>query len=148
MVIFLKSQCWPQICIFISFYWSLKANTQVIFVWILPIKLVGEKIAPSLVSSQGVFCHLFNKHLLSANKHEVLGRKRILSSKLKEFSLLAGQMQKPVFIAQKGDQLCLEEKEMISLRKQYLDERYISSTERREHDILDSKSSMCKGMEL
>lgn len=38
-----KTQHWPQICIFISFYWSLKARTQVTFVWILPIKLVGEK---------------------------------------------------------------------------------------------------------
>lgn len=54
-----KTQHWPQICIFISFYWSLKARTQVTFVWILPIKLVGEKIALFLVSSEGVFCHSF-----------------------------------------------------------------------------------------
>lgn len=52
-----KSQCWPQICIFISFYWSLKARTQVTFVWILPIKLVGEKIVLFVVSSEGAFCH-------------------------------------------------------------------------------------------
>lgn len=69
MVIFFKSPCWPQICIFILFYWSQKASTQVKFVRILPIKLVGEKIALYLVSRWGVFCLLFNKHLLSAYKH-------------------------------------------------------------------------------
>lgn len=77
-----ESQCWPQICIFISFYWSLKARTQVTFVWILPIKLVGEKIALFLVSSEGVFViHLLNKHLLSAYKHLLLELKLVLSSK-------------------------------------------------------------------
>lgn len=48
---FPKSQCWPQICIFISFYGSLKARTQVVFVWILPIKLHGKK-KNSTVSGQ------------------------------------------------------------------------------------------------
>lgn len=77
-----KSQRWPQICIFISFYWSLKARTQVTFVWILPIKLVGKKIALFLVSSKGVFViHLFKEHFPSTYKRLLLELKLVLSSK-------------------------------------------------------------------